>query len=193
MIKINLLPYRAARKKEDIRFQVNVFVGSVVLLGLIIFWYNMLLDGKIKDLRLDIQSTRDQVAKYEKINKEIAEIKSNLSLLETKIRVIQSLELDRKAPVKNLDSIYKVLVQKRMWYTNIEEKGENIKVSGVALDEQTVADYMVRVEKEERFDDVRLASVKLYKLKDKEELDLKQFDVNIHKRPYTKDELEEKK
>ena len=43
MIRINLLPYRAARKKENIRIQVNIFIGSVVILvGLIFLSYSFL-------------------------------------------------------------------------------------------------------------------------------------------------------
>ena len=193
MIRINLLPYRAARKKENIRYQVNVFIGSVVFLLLLIFWYNSLLNGNIADLNSEISSTKEQVAKYQAINKEIAEIKSTLALIEKKIEVITALERDRKAPVQNMDTIYQLLVEKRMWYSQIEEKGDNIKISGVAIDNQTVADYMTRIEKSERFYNVRLAAIKQYKLQGKEDLSLKQFDVNFQKKPTPKQPAEVKK
>ena len=193
MIRINLLPYRAARKKENIRYQVNVFIGSVVFLLLLIFWYNSLLNGNIADLNSEISSTKEQVAKYQAINKEIAEIKSTLALIEKKIEVITALERDRKAPVQNLDGIYQLLVEKRMWYSQIEEKGDNIKISGVAIDNQTVADYMTRIEKSERFQNVRLAAIKQYKLQGKEDMSLKQFDVNFQKKPTLKSAAEVKK
>lgn len=182
MIRINLLPYRVARKKENIRFQVNVFVGSVILVCLLVFLVNMKLDGRVNSLNKEIAETKAQVEKYQEINKEIAEIKSSLEVLEKKIKVIQSLERDRKAPVENLDALYRVLVEKRMWYTRIEESGSTFKVSGVAIDNQTVADYMKLVEKSGVFQDVRLSSVKKYTLKDKENLSLKQFDINFQKK-----------
>lgn len=180
MIRINLLPYRAARKKENIRIQVNVFFGSLLIVALLIFVYYSHLNGRINRLRSEITATKAQVAKYQKINKEIAEIKKKLDLLDRKIKVIESLDRDRKAPVQSLDSLYQLLVEKRMWYTQIEEKGNNIKVSGIALDNQTVADYMTRVEKSERFHNVRLASIKQHQLKARA-LNLKQFDVNFEK------------
>ena len=77
MIRINLLPYRATRKKENIRIQVNIFIGSIVLIALAVFWYNSHLSGRIENLNAEISSTRAQVAKYQEINKEIAEIKKN--------------------------------------------------------------------------------------------------------------------
>lgn len=187
MIRINLLPYRAARKKENIRYQVNVFVMSVVFVGLLIFWGNSYLGGQIDDLNREITSTREQVAKYKKINQEIDEIKKNLAVLEKKIQVIESLERDRKAPVQNLDAIYQIVVEKRMWYTKIEEHGNGFQISGIAVDNQTVADYMTKIETSKRFQSVRLASIKQKTLKAGKELSLKEFDVNFQKKPIEKD------
>lgn len=192
MIRINLLPYRAARKKENIRIQVNIFLGSVFIIALLVIWYNAYLGGRIDDLNAEISSAREQVAKYQKINNEIAEIKKKLEVLDRKIQVIESLEADRKAPVQNLDSLYQLLVEKRMWYNQVEEKGDTFKLTGIALDNHTVADYMTRIEKSERFENVRLASIKQYELKGKE-LKLKQFEVNFKKKPMMKNPVEGKK
>jgi type IV pilus assembly protein PilN len=181
MIRINLLPYRAARRKENIRIQVNVFLGSIILVLLMIYVYNGYLNRRIETLNAEISSTRAQVAKYQEINREIAEIKKNLEILEKKIKVIESLERDRKAPVQNLDSLYYLLVEKRMWYTQIEERGNTIRISGVAVDNQTVADYMTRLERSERFENIQLASVRQHSLRGQEDLNLKQFDVNFQK------------
>lgn len=186
MIRINLLPYRAARKKENIRIQVNVFLGSVFIVILLVIWYNAILGGHIKDLNTEIASTREQVAKYKKINAEIAEIKKKLEVLDRKIQVIESLEADRKAPVQNLDTIYQLLVEKRMWYKQIQEKGNTITLSGIALDNHTVADFMTRIEKSDRFQNVRLSSIKQYELKGRD-LKLKQFEVNFERKSVEKD------
>jgi type IV pilus assembly protein PilN len=92
-----------------------------------------------------------------------------------------------------LDSIYNLLVEKRMWYTQLEEKGAAIKVSGIAIDNQTVADYMTRIEKGDRFQNVRLFDVKHYKMQGKENLSLKQFNVNFQKKPIPAETAEGKK
>jgi type IV pilus assembly protein PilN len=192
MIRINLLPYRAARKKENIRIQVNVFLGSLLIVGLLVFWYNSYLGGRIKGLNMEISSTQEQVAKYKKINQEIADIKNKLAVLDRKIKVIESLEADRKAPVQNLDSLYQLLVEKRMWYNQIEQRGESFKLSGIALDNQTVADYMTRIEKSKSFHNVRLSSIKQYEIQGKN-LKLKQFEINFEKKPMEKAAAEGKK
>lgn len=181
MIRINLLPYRAARKKENVRFQVNVFLGSLIVIALAIVWVNIYLSGRIEGLNGEISSTQTQLVKYQQINNEIAEIRKKLELLNRKIEVIESLERDRRAPVRNLDSLYQLIVEKRMWYTQLDEKGSNIKVSGIAVDNQTVADYMTRIEKTEQFQNVRLVAIKQQKFQGTD-VSLKQFDVDFQKK-----------
>jgi type IV pilus assembly protein PilN len=181
MIRINLLPYRAARKKENVRFQVNVFLGSLIVLSLAIVWANFHLSGRIDGLNGEIDATQAQLVKYQQINSEIADIKKKLDLLNRKIEVIESLERDRKAPVRNLDTLYQLIVEKRMWYTQLDEKGGTIKVSGIAVDNQTVADYMTRVEKAEQFENVRLLTIKQQNFQGAD-VSLKQFDVDFQKK-----------
>jgi type IV pilus assembly protein PilN len=192
MIRINLLPYRAARKKENIRIQVNVFLGSVFIVILLVVWFNALLGRQIKNLNTEIASTREQVAKYKKINAEIAEIKKKLEVLEQKIQVIESLQAGRKVPVQNLDSLYHLLVEKRMWYNQIDEKGDRFTLKGIALDNHTVADFMTRVEKSDRFQNVRLSSIRQHELRGKD-LKLKQFEVNFQVKSEAQDSTGGKK
>jgi type IV pilus assembly protein PilN len=181
MIRINLLPYRAARKKENVRRQLNIFIGSVIIVLGLVYLVNAYLGNQIKGLNSEIASTREQVAKYQAINKEIDEIKKKLAVLDRKIGVIESLERDRKAPVQNLDNLYQLVVQNRMWYTMLQEKGDTLTISGISVDNQTVADYMKRLETSERFTNVKLAAIKQHKTQN-ENLNLKQFDINFQKK-----------
>lgn len=192
MIRINLLPYRAAKKKENVRRQVSIFFLSLVVVVLVVFWHNSYLGSRIKSIKAEIVSTNAQVAKYKKINDEIAEIKKKLKVLDRKIDVISSLEADRKVPVENMDKLYQLLVEKRMWYTSIEESNNSFKLSGIAIDNQTVADFMTRIEKSNDFDNVRLATIKQYQMKEND-LKLKEFDINFSRKIEPKAPAEVKK
>jgi type IV pilus assembly protein PilN len=178
MIRINLLPYRAAKKKENIRRQVSIFFLSIFGVALMVFWFNSYLQGRIKAISSEIKETQVEIARYQKINQEITEIKKKLAILDTKITVIESLERNRRLPVQTLDALYTNLIPSRMWYTKIQEKGSGLSVSGVAIDENTVAGYMTRIDESSLFENVRLSSVKQYTLKSKD-LKLKQFDLNF--------------
>ena len=62
MIRINLLPFRAARKKENIRRQASIFMLSLVFLLIIFFYYNFSLSNKIDSLNTDIKNTKTELA-----------------------------------------------------------------------------------------------------------------------------------
>ncbi|HAR33905.1 MAG TPA: pilus assembly protein PilN, partial [Desulfobacter sp.] len=47
MIRINLLPFRLARKKENIRRQVSVFFLSLIFIFLALGWALSMLNNKI--------------------------------------------------------------------------------------------------------------------------------------------------
>jgi type IV pilus assembly protein PilN len=131
------------------------------------------------------------VAKYNKINAEIAEIKKKLAVLDKKIEVIQTLDMNRKAPVRVMDSMTQLLVANRMWFTRMDYKDEGIKLDGIALDNQTVADFMTRVEAFPDYQGVKLASIKQERFK-KKDLNLKRFGVTFTKTTSKPDTSSEK-
>jgi len=179
MIRINLLPFRAARKKEDIRRQVSVFVLSLVLVLIVAGYFSYYLSGKVTALNKQIQSTQAQVDKYNKINKEIDDIKKKLALLNKKIDVIQTLDLTRKAPVELLNDMSRLTVEKRMWYTELTEKAGTVKVVGIALDNPTIAEYMTRLEASKTYENIKLLSIK--EDKSVAGLNLKNFSISFKK------------
>ncbi len=85
MIRINLLPFRAARKKENIRRQVSVFLLSLIFVILVLFAGNYYLGSKVKSLKKDIGTANAELKKYNDINQEIARIKKTLENLQKKM------------------------------------------------------------------------------------------------------------
>jgi len=183
MIRINLLPFRAARKKENIRRQVSIFLLSLVFLLIILFYYNFNLNGQIDKLNTRIKDTKTELGKYNKINKEIAQIKKKLSNLKKKMVVMETLEANRFEPTRLLDIMTQVIVPKRMWFTRLESKGNKVKINGIALDNKTVADFMVRLESSELFADVDLKTLRRKKV---QKSNLKRFQINCRKKPLKK-------
>lgn len=171
MIRINLLPFRAARKKENIRQIVSIFAMSLILLLIGLGYYHMRLKQQIAELKEKIEYTKTEVAKYNKIAAEVEEIKKKLALLNKRLDVINELEANRDFAVKTLDALTNSLVEKRMWLTQFEtsepravqqkssakgkgapaDKGKEekkekppitVKIQGIALDEKTISDFL---------------------------------------------------
>jgi len=184
MIRINLLPFRAARKKENVRRQISIFLLSFALIIIAVVYWNIWLGNRITKLQARNQDTVAQIAKYDKINKEIAQIKKTLSILEQKIKVIETLEGDRKDAVNLLESMTELIVKERMWFTSLNVQGDNITIHGVALDERTIADFMRNLEGTGTgpYTKVTLKSIQQQQIKDKN-LNLKSFNVTMSKEP----------
>ena len=183
MIRINLLPFRAARKKENIRRQVSIFLLSLILVLSVLFVGNYILGMMVNGVKKDIEKANAELKKYNEINEEIARIKKTLENLQKKMDVIKRLELNRHAPVRLLDTLTKMVVPKRMWFTRLEEKDTAVKIDGIALDNKTVADFMVRLQGSGLFKDVNL---KTLKQKEFEGNNLKSFQINCIKMPVEK-------
>ena len=196
MIRINLLPYRAARRKENIRKQISIFFFSFLLVVVIGLFYNMRLQKKIDDLNTKIKNNKIMLAKFEKQAKEVDRIKNAFNNLEKKTGVIKNLEIKRKAAVCLLDNMTKVVAEhtsisgsdslsdkddtpvKRLWFTNFQAKGNNVGIKGIAMDNKTVADFMTRLENSKLYKNVNLKTLKQQKIT---KLNLKNFDITCIK------------
>ena len=160
MIRINLLPFRTERKKENVRRQLSLFLLSLVLVLIVLVYYNFSLGSKIGKLNKTIATTKSELTRYEEINKEIARIKKTLENLRKKMAVIDQLESDRYAPVRLMDMMTKVLVNNRMWLVSMDDQEAAVIINGIALDNKTVADFMVGLQNCGLFSNVTLKTVK---------------------------------
>ena len=204
MIRINLLPYRAARKKENIRKQIGIFFLSLLVVVAILLFYNMRLQKKIDVLNTKIAENKAMLAKFENQAKEVDRIKNAFRNLENKTKVIKSLETKRNDAVFLLDNMTKLVAEntlsssgsdslpdkdntpvKRLWFTNFEAKGNNIDIKGIAMDNKTVADFMTRLESSKLYKNVNLKTLKQQKTA---KLNLKSFDINCNKVSLNKSE-----
>lgn len=174
MIRINLLPFRTERKKENVRRQVSLFLLSLVLVLIVLVYYNFNLSSKFGKLNKKITNTKTELNRYNEINQEIARIKKNLENLRKKMAVIEQLELDRHAPVQLLDTMTQVLMSRRMWFTKLEVKDKTVSINGIALDNKTVADFMVRLQNCGLFSKV---SLKTLKRQEVQKSNLKSFQI----------------
>ena len=178
MIRINLLPFRAARKKENIRRQVSVFVLTFLFTAVAMFYYNGVLSSKISVIEKNIETAQTELATYKKTIAEIKRIKRALNLLKNKTAIINRLKKDKKWPLMFMDTMNEMVIDKRMWLTSLTTKGRNINIKGIALDHKTVADFMTRLEASTLFTAVSLKSSNHKKIK---KYNLKNFQITCRK------------
>jgi type IV pilus assembly protein PilN len=180
MIRINLIPFRSARKKENVRRQISLFVLSVVLCVALlggIYFYLEYEAGRQRDL---IAGTKTELEKYEQINREIEEYKKKLETINKKLEVMRELEANRYEPVLLLDAMTQVVVEKRMWFTHLDTKPEAVNISGLALDEKTVSEFMVRLEQSGLFAAVNLRIMRQVEM---QKTLLRSFEIVCSRKP----------
>ncbi len=177
MIRINLLPVRAARQKENIRQQASIFILCIVFAVCAMVYLTISMNSTISDLNTKIGVVRTELTRYQAIEKKVNKIKAELRKLEEKMDVIARLEADRTGPVRFMDALTSLVVPNKMWLTSLNETMGQMKLSGVATDNKTVADFMTRVENSPCFETVNLISSKHI---DKAEKKLKEFAITSH-------------
>jgi type IV pilus assembly protein PilN len=147
MIKINLLPYREKAKKENLKQQIIILSGTLVLFLLIILAVHLYFSMSVSSLETKI---READAKLVVLNKKVGDIegfKRDKKELEQKLGVINSLERNRLFPVRMLDELNLLVPSKEAWLEKITQKGQELRIEGLALDNGTVARFMKSVEK----------------------------------------------
>ena len=160
MIKINLLPVRAARKKENIRRQVSIFFLCVVFAMCVMVYLTISTNRKIGDLNKKIELAQADLKKFEAKAKEVKKIKQELKKLEAKMDIIVKLESDRTGPVRFMDALTGFVVPDKMWLKTLSEAKGTLKLAGVAADNKTVADFMTTLEQSPLFKNVDLVASK---------------------------------
>jgi type IV pilus assembly protein PilN len=180
MIRINLLPYRAARSKENIRKQISIFLLSFVLFIVLLGVFNSFLNSQKNRLSDNLDQLKKEVALYEAQAMQVEEIKKKLDTLNKQIEVVNQLKDYREKPPKLLAKMTEMVVPGRMQLTRLTSDDANLAIEGVALDNETVAVFMLRLERSALFSEVSLTSSKQV---NKYKVDMKQFNIKCNKTP----------
>jgi len=146
MIRINLLPFRVRIRKESVRQFISVYLLSVVLVlvSICYLWIRQTNQISVLDARLkEVTREADSFARYEKILQELLRKKE---IIETKRRVIQDLQKDRDKLVRILALMSISLPAERVWFEKLLQSGNSITVEGIALSNETIAEFMRNLE-----------------------------------------------
>lgn len=161
MIRINLLPFRAARKKENIRRQLMIYALSVVLIFCLMGYTFFYLSSTLSGLKEDQKRIQDELTGYEQTIKRIAELEKKIKEIRAKLEVIRELERNKTGPVHLLDEISMAVPKEKLWLSSLKESKGTLTLTGTAMDNETIALFMTNLEKSEYISAVDLLSAKL--------------------------------
>lgn len=166
MIRINLLPFRAARKKENIKRQISIYVLTTMLL-LVGMGYTFLdFNSELTKLKDEEKKIKAELATYEKTVKQINQLEKKIKEIKAKLTVIKRLEKGKTGPVHLLDEVAKAVPKEKLWLNSYRESKGNLQLSGTAMDNETVALFMTNLGKSEYITSVDLQNARLRNIKD---------------------------
>ncbi|MDY0189329.1 MAG: PilN domain-containing protein [Desulfuromonas sp.] len=177
MIRINLLPVKAAQKKVQLRNQLIVTILTILLVIVCCSVVYTSIQSDIADVKQQIKENNHEISKLKKKIGEVNKFKKLQEELKNKLDVLAALKAAKSGPVHLMDDLIESLPAK-LWITEFKDKGGSISMAGVGLSEEDVANFMTQLEKSPYYQGVTL---KVTKQKVTNELKLQNFDLSCRK------------
>jgi type IV pilus assembly protein PilN len=145
MIKINLLPVRAAKKKETAVQQIALFCVSLLLVAAVVVSLYVVKRMQIASAQTDIAVGTAKIGELKKKIGKLEELKTLKDQVKKKLDVLAQLRKNKTGPAERLATLSDVTPD-HLWLTGYSENGADIKLSGVAYTEELIASFMRSLE-----------------------------------------------
>ena len=155
MLHINLLPVRAAKKREFGKQQLVLFALLLVLAGIGNFFVYGRYESELRSLDKQIATTRQEIAQLEKTIGEVKSIKEDKKALEDKLKILDTLKKGRTGPVKVLDELATVIPQK-VWIIEFTEQGGGVTITGQAQAYEDLSTFSKKLKASTHFTNITI-------------------------------------
>jgi len=159
MILINLLPVRAAKKREFGRQQLVLFVLLLVLAGIGNYFVYNRFESELRSLDKQIVDTRAEIAQLEKTIGEVKSIKEDKKALEDKLKILDTLKKGRTGPVKVLDELATIIPQK-VWIVDFNEQGGAVAMNGAASSYEDLSNFSKKLKASTHFSNITIKTAR---------------------------------
>ncbi|MEE4108666.1 MAG: PilN domain-containing protein [Halieaceae bacterium] len=159
MARINLLPWREARREELKRAFLTI-LGLVAVFAFVL----LILADRVENARIDHQRARNtyltqNIAELDKQVEEIRDLQRRRNQLIDRMRVIQELQGNRPIIVRVLDQLVRT-VPDGVFYTSVAAVDQNLAIEGVAESNNRVSSLMRRLDASDWLKDPNLDAVR---------------------------------
>ena len=145
MARINLLPWRAERRKQRQKEFMTMLgasaLGAILLSFLVVNYYSRQIDGE----NARIAYVKDQIAKVDEQIKEIELLDQKKAKLLARKEVIEQLQSNRSQMVHLFDSLVRT-VPDGVVLTSLKQDGEKLTLEGRSQSNARVSTYMRNLE-----------------------------------------------
>lgn len=155
MIRINLVRGKRKKRKELSVGSAWLALPLVVLAGTI--YFHTTVSGRISKLDADIGKANADIARLKKEIGEVEKFKVRKVELQKKVDIISNLQKGRTGPVRHFEAL-SASIPEKCWIDTLGVKDEKVTLSGVALNNYTIANFMTALGQTGRFRDVVLGA-----------------------------------
>ena len=174
MIKINLLPVRAERKKHNLQNQLAIGIFTAILVVVICGYIQFFIVSKISRVSRKLKRTQQEVAALKPVMDKINHYKQQKNEIAKKIAVINNLDSARLEPIYTLHDLNQYKPDK-LWFTQLNKKGSSLNIKGISIDNETIVNFLDNLKQSLPLKQSELIYLKSHKIQD---LDLKEFLIN---------------
>jgi type IV pilus assembly protein PilN len=174
MIRINLLPVRAERKKQSLHKQLAIGILTVVLVVTICGYIQFFMITKINRVSRNLKRTQQQIAALKPVIDKINRYKQQKDEINKKITVINNLDSARLEPIYILHDLNQYKPDK-LWFTQLSRKGSSLNIKGISIDNETIVNFLDNLKQSLSLKQSELIYLKSRKIQN---LDLKEFLIN---------------
>ncbi len=174
MIKINLLPVRATKKKETAKQQLYIFVLALISfvgLAFMAYSYEMI---KIRTTANDIEKSTKEIQRLKTVIGEIDNIKKLQDEVKKKLDILNLLRREKTGPAIRLAKLSEATPEK-VWLSKYAENGAIVSISGTAINEDLIAAFMRNLQASDEFVNIELLVSEQVDLKG---IKAKKFDLS---------------
>ncbi len=155
MIKINLLLARKEKRKAGVKKEFIVLILSVVLLLAVLVLIQWGLNKKLEDTVAQNAQKRQEIAKYKSLTTEVEKKKQEQKMLQSRLDIINSLRKNKARAAMVLDEL-SIDKPEKLQLESLKKDGAKLGIEGIALDDETIANFMTNLRKSKLFKNVDL-------------------------------------
>ncbi len=163
MIYINLLPIEEIKERARAYHQLLVFALGFLCLLLVLGGVGVYQATTAAQLNADLSRLQNAKHQYTKILDQIKKFEQDRVLTEKKIAVIKELKKTSALTVHILDEVARLTPTKRLWLKSLSQTGNSLQLTGMALDNRTIAKYMDNLKTSPYINEVSLKNSTLAK------------------------------
>ncbi len=174
MIRVNLLPVREVEREAGRRQETRLVYLGVALVAVMLAGIEVGSRMQLAPLKTEHARLQADIVALDKKSVELAQLESEKKDLEEKLKTIATLEAKKIGPVNVLSDLSNAAPE-QVWLLEFKESGGLATITGLGLDDQTIANFMRKLDGSPYFDGVDLVETAQ---SEQDGVQLKRFVVN---------------